>query len=176
MPFYLPAEALAGHLAYREPARATGVYVGVSQLEYARISLESGSALNTYYATGAHLSVTSGKAGGGILCRGQAVGGQLCNLGSMSLVCASLWLSLHSLPPPLHLPLPHPLPVAPPTRTPTHPAAGRLSFTFGFKGPAMTVDTACSSSLVTTHLAAKVPRHNNSCHCMLGQPGEQPAR
>lgn len=34
--------------------------MGVSQLEYARISLEAGAALNTYYATGAHLSVTSG--------------------------------------------------------------------------------------------------------------------
>lgn len=55
------AEAYAGHLTYREPTRATGVYVGVSQLEYARISLESGGALNTYYATGAHLSVTSGE-------------------------------------------------------------------------------------------------------------------
>lgn len=50
-----------GHLAHHHPSRATGVYVGVSQLEYARISLESGGgALNTYYATGAHLSVASG--------------------------------------------------------------------------------------------------------------------
>ena len=42
-------------------SRGTGVYVGVSQLEYARISYEAGAALsNTYYATGAHLSVASG--------------------------------------------------------------------------------------------------------------------
>lgn len=38
-----------------------GVYVGVSQLEYARITYETGSSLNAYYATGAHLSVTSGR-------------------------------------------------------------------------------------------------------------------
>eukprot|EP00889_Picochlorum_renovo_P006747 jgi/Picre1/33777/NNA_001256.t1 len=77
-------------LIEREFTRHTGIFVGVSQLDYARIAYETGSALNTYYATGAHLSVTS----------------------------------------------------------------GRISYSFGLKGPAMTVDTACSSSLVSTHLAA----------------------
>lgn len=38
-----------------------GVYVGVSQLEYARITYETGINLNAYYATGAHLSVTAGR-------------------------------------------------------------------------------------------------------------------
>lgn len=38
-----------------------GVYVGVSQLEYARICLEQNVPLTAYYATGAHLSVTSGR-------------------------------------------------------------------------------------------------------------------
>ena len=92
------SEALTGHLAGRAAVRETGVYVGVSQLDYARIAYETGSALNTYYATGSHLSVTS----------------------------------------------------------------GRLSYTHGFKGPALTVDTACSSSLVTTHLAAKA-LHESEC-------------
>jgi hypothetical protein len=54
------SEALGAQHAYREPVRSTGVFVGVSQLDYARIAYSTGSALNTYYATGAHLSVTSG--------------------------------------------------------------------------------------------------------------------
>lgn len=37
---------------------------------------------------------------------------------------------------------------------------GRVSYTFGFRGPCVSTDTACSSSLVTTHLG-----HNGEHLC-----------
>lgn len=41
-------------------------------------------------------------------------------------------------------------------------AAGRISYVFGFRGPALTVDTACSSSLVSLHLACRSLRSGES--------------
>ena len=71
------------------PPASTGVYVGMSSMDYNKLVLRYSQAVTAFTSTGASLSV----------------------------------------------------------------ASGRLSYTFGLRGPAVTVDTACSSALVGLHMA-----------------------
>jgi acyl transferase domain-containing protein len=47
-------------------------------------------------------------------------------------------------------------------------AAGRISYTFGFKGPSFSIDTACSSALIAVHEACMSLKTGETTCCIAG--------